>query len=232
LFIFLLCFSCIKSEDQKKQDEENSKELVKQADELYWNCDFNTALKLYLNAEKLGFKDPVIYFKIGFSYDKGPNDIKKADKYYAKAIKNITEEKDSPFLAAAYFHSGYLASLRKDTTRKQEYFKIAHSKFKKLLEQNKMRAIDYFRLGYIYYDKEDFNTARTYFNKAIKLFKKNNPGHIYYTLAYYNIGVTYFREEDYITSLWYGKQALKNEPDSKLFQDFCNKAREKAEHEK
>ncbi len=222
--MLLLFVSCFKSEEQKKQDREKALQHIEQADYSFSKCEFDEALRYYLEAEKLGYDDPVAHYKMGFSYDKGPKNIKKAKKYYLKALDRLDVQKDLNNLAACYFHLGYIAHLHKDAGHKMEYFDSAYTLFEELLENGAMRAEDYVRLGFYYYDKNDFKNARTFFNKAIKIFKDGNSTHIYYSVAYYNIGVTLMKEEKYKEAKWHYKQALDMEPENKMYQLWYDKA--------
>ncbi len=224
LIILLLFVSCFKSEKQKKQDREKALQHIQQADYLFSKCEFNEALQHYLEAEDLGYDNPVAYYKMGFSYDKGPKNIKKAEKYYLKALDRLDVKKDLNNLAACYFHLAYIAHLHKDAGHKMEYFNSAYILFEKLLQKGQMRGEDYFRLGYYYYDKNEFKNARIFFNKAIKVFKNKNSTHIYYSLAYYNIAVTFMKEEEYEHAEWHYKQALNMEPENKMYQLWHKKA--------
>ncbi len=109
LIVFLLFFSCFKSEEQKKQDREEALQLVQQADNLFFKNDFDTALQQYLEAEDLGYEDPVLYYKIAFSYDKGRRDIKKEEKSYSIALDILNNQDNLKDLAACYFHLGYIS---------------------------------------------------------------------------------------------------------------------------
>jgi len=230
LLSFFFFFSCFKSKAQKELDRKNALEFIQQADNYYFKSKYNESLNLYLKAIKLYkfiLKDmPELYFKIGFSYDKGKHDYKKAKKYYLKAIENLKVKNNLPYLARAYFHLGYIAFIENDINKKEQYFNSSFTLYEKLLTLDKMEGEDYFRVGYYYYDKGNFPEARKYFNLAIKNFKKECSEHFYHAAAYYNIGITYWKEEDYVTTKWYWKQALRLDPDNELYKMWYDKVEE------
>lgn len=224
--IFLLLLSCGKSEEQKKIDKEQALQLIQKADKLFFENNFNEALELYLNAEKLNYDNPVFYYKIGFCYYRGVDNIDRAEKYYLKALKKLKTEDNLQYLAAAYFNLGIIANLNKDIEKKSEYFNSAYSLLQKLLDKGQMRGEDFFRLAYYYYNRKEFENARKFFKLAIKSLKKENPNHFYYAGAYFNIGLTYWEEDDISTTLKYWKQTLKIEPDNEDYQTWYDRARE------
>ena len=227
IFVLLSFISCTKTEERNKQDKIKAEKLILKAIKHYNEAEYNDALKIYLKIEKLDNSDPLLYFKIGFCYDKGPVDYKNAKKYYLKSPEVLDENKHLSDLAASYFHLGVLAFKNNNKGDKFEYFNQALELFDKMLEKGNLRGVDYFRIGYYYYDREDFKTARKYFQKALKSFQKEKSKHIYYAAAYYNIGVTYWKEEDVYTSLYYWKIALTLEPDNEIYQSGYNKALER-----
>ncbi len=214
----------MKSEEQKRKDREKALQLVKEADKIYFNNDFNRALKLYLEAEGLDHDDPVVLYKIGFSYYKGATDNDNAGKYYNKALKKLKKQDNIKYLAAVYFNLGLIAKLNGESDKKRKYFDLARSLFEKMLEQGQGGGEEYFRLAYYYYDKKDYNNARKYFNPAIKIFKKENPGHFYHAGAYFNIGLTYWEQDDNNSTLYYWKKAVTLDPENIAYQKWYKEA--------
>ncbi len=225
-FIILILFflSCFKSKEQKIIDTEKAEELLKQADALFIKNNYNKALELYLQVNKLDYQEPLLNYKIAFSYDKGPQNIKKAEKFYLLSLKNLNVQKHLKYVAASYFNLGIISGKFKDTEKKMDYLNSSYALLQKMVNMGGMDGEDYFRLGYYYLDKKEDEQAQNNFLLAIKDFKKNNPRHFYYAGAYFNIGLIYWQKDDIHTALWYWRRALAIEPKNEMYQTWVKKA--------
>ncbi len=216
----------MKSLEQEKSDKIQAEKLLQKADIYYYENKFNKALKLYIDVKNLDVINPILYYKIGFCYDKGQQQIDKAEKYYLKALKKLNIKDNLRYLSAIYFNLGVIAAKRQDISKKFDYLNSAYSLLEKMLTLEDMNGEDLFRLAYYYMDKSETEKAIKFFRLSIKLFKKENTNHFYYAGAYYNIGIIYWKQEDINTALWYWKKALIVEPDNEKYQLWYQKARQ------
>ena len=223
-FIVIFIISCTKSKKELAREKQEFKSLIAKADKLYYNCDYVSALKYYLKAHKLFSKNCVLLYKIGFCYDKGENNLKKAKKYYLKSLKYLDTNKELNYVAAAYFNLGVIAGKEKELEKKYDYFVSAYSLLVKLEEMDSATGVDLFRLAYYYMDNKDDELAIKYYKKAIKKLREENPNHFYYAGAYFNIGIIYWNRGDFKKTLYYWGKALKLEPDNPLYKEWYEKA--------
>lgn len=225
LILLINTISCFKSSEQRIIDKEKAKQIIQDADKLYFDNKYNDALKEYLKVENLEFIPPLLYYKIGFCYDKGEENYKLAKEYYLKALKTLDVQNNLEYLSALYFNLGIIALHDNQESVKEENLNNSFSLLQKLQELGSLNGEDYFRLGYYYYDKKDYRNARKYFLLAIKYFRTQNSHHIYYAGAYFNIGITYW-PDDVSTALWYWKYALTIDPQKELYQTWYQKAKQ------
>lgn len=221
----LSCSSCIKSPERRLLEKEKARLMVLEADRLFHANKYSEALDLYLKAADFGLKEPLLDYKVAFSYDKGPKKLELAEKYYHRALENLEVQNNIKYLAATYFNLAVIAAKKQDSVKKTEYIGQTYSLLSKLRVLKKLDGEDSFRLGWYYWDQKDFLQARKYFHLSLRDLRKSNPRHFYIAAAYYNIGLTYWQSDDNNTALWYWKKALALEPDNDIYKTWVDKAR-------
>jgi type IV pilus assembly protein PilF len=146
--------SCAANKEVRKKQEEASRNL---GEAYMQQGDFSSALREFLKAEKIYFKDPILQNDLGLAYmAKGRLDL--AVKHFKKALKL----KPDYVPARNNLGTAYLAGKKWD---------VAIACFEEIVGDVLYATPHYplTNLGWAYYNKQEYEVAEKYYSDALKL---------------------------------------------------------------
>ena len=167
----------------------NMEEIVKEANDYFYNAEYQKALSLYYQVLSADLENSYSYYNIGLTYEM-LNEYELAVSYYKKSVRinnnirsinnlariyidvikdfNIAKEylnfaiKTAPNDAEAYNLYGNLSFIEND-------FKLAENYLKKSIFLDEKFFKNYFDIANIYYRNNDKENAKNMINKCIAL---------------------------------------------------------------
>ncbi len=216
-------FSQVREDRQGEQltpiKEDPSTVCLKEGKELFWQQEYDEAVKQLEKCIEQDPDNPEIYYYIAQSYfQQGQQGSLSAIRYYRKAYdvsdqaiekywqqieENPEEDHTNQYLQLAYIYQ--IRSLIPGVDEYQEALDI----YQKLLEENPHIVSAYYHMGWIYYQQGEYqNTIDTYLKYLESGIKSD--------FVYYHLGLSYDKIGDRQKAEHYFQLILKEFPDTDM----------------
>ncbi len=202
---------------------------LKEGKELFWEQEYNEAIKQLEECLKQDPENPEIYYYIGQSYfQQGQQSAQRGNslrayQYFRKAyeISDTTIEKYQKQISEQpeddhtnqYLQLAYIYQIRSLIPGVDEY-QEAIAIYQKLLEEKPNLISAYYHMGWIYYQQGEYQHAIDYFLRYLEPGMKSD-------FVYYHLGLSYDKIGERQKAEYYFNLILEEFPDT----DMADRAR-------
>ncbi len=215
----------IEQRTQPQPIEEDSKTIcLKEGKELFWEQEYDEAVKQLNKCIEQDPDNPEIYYYIAQAYfQQGQQSSLRAIKYFRQAyeVSDIAIEKYQQQIEAypeedhtdQYLRLAYIYEIRSLIPRVDEY-QQALDIYQELLEERPYITSAYYHMGWIYYQQEKYQEAIDVYLKYLEPGLKSD-------FVYYHLGLSYDKIGEKEKAEHYYNLILEEFPDT----EFANRAK-------